>query len=173
MQKHVLFIQGAGQGAYEEDGKLAEYLQDVLGSEYDVRYPRMPNEEKPEYETWKAQIGEDLSTLNGEVFLVGHSVGGSVLLKYLSEEEMTNTITGVFLIAPPYDESVLQEDSSSKLHKVPSIFFYHSRDDEIVPFSHLTYYAEKLPKATIRKLDGRGHQFDNDLSEIVEDIKGL
>ena len=173
MQKHVLFIQGAGQGAYEEDGKLAEYLQNVLGSKYNVRYPRMPNEEEPKYETWKIQIEKDLSTLNGEVILVGHSVGGAVLLKYLSEEEMTNTITGVFLIAPPYDESVLQNPSPLNFDKIPGIFFYHSRDDEIVPFTHLTHYAEKLPKAIIRKFDGRGHQFNNDLSEVVEDIRGL
>lgn len=173
MQKHVLFIQGAGRGAYEEDGKLAGYLQDALGSDYDVLYPKMPNEENPDYETWKVQITENLSKLNDEVILVGHSVGGAVLLKYLSEEKVSKTITSVFLIAPPYDESVLQEDSSSRLHQVPSIFFYHSRDDEIVPFSHLTHYAEKLPKATIRKFNGRGHQFDNDLSEVVEDIKGL
>lgn len=173
MQKHVLFIQGAGRGAYEEDGKLVEYLQDMLGSEYDVRYPRMPNEDEPEYDRWKIQIEKDLSMLKGETILVGHSAGGSVLLRYLSEEWMRNTITGLFLIAPPYDESVLQEDASSKLHQIPSIFFYHSRDDEIVPFSHLIHYAEKLPKATIRKFNGRGHQFDNDLSEVVKDIEAL
>ncbi|PTM53273.1 alpha/beta hydrolase [Desmospora activa] len=173
MQKHILFIQGAGHGAYEEDGKLAGYLQDALGSNYNVLYPKMPNEEKPDYETWKVQISKDLSKLNGEVIFVGHSVGGSILLKYLSEEKLTKTITSVFLIAPPYDESVLQEDSSSKLQEIPRIFFYHSRDDEIVPFSHLTHYAEKIPKAIIRKFDGRGHLFDNDLSEVVEDIKGL
>lgn len=173
MQKAVLFIQGAGQGAHEMDRKLAGFLQDALGPEYDVLYPEMPNEGEPEYETWKVRIEESLSRLNGEVILVGHSAGGAVLLRYLSEEKVTRAISGVFLIAPPYDESVLPEHSSLKLDKVPSIFFYHSRDDEFVPFSHLKHYTEKLPKAIIRKFDGRGHQFNNDLSEVVKDIKAL
>lgn len=173
MQKLVVFIQGAGQGAYEIDGKLAGHLQDALGSKYDVRYPKMPDEKNPEYGTWKDQIEEYLSTLNGEVILVGHSAGGAILLRYLSDEKVTKAISGVLLIAPPYDESVLQEVSSSRLLEELRVFFYHSRDDESVPFTHLTHYAEKLPKATIRKFDGRGHQFDNDLSELVEDIKGL
>ena len=36
MKKPVLFIQGAGEGAYEEDRKLADSLQDALGAEYQV-----------------------------------------------------------------------------------------------------------------------------------------
>ncbi|MFQ3545735.1 alpha/beta hydrolase [Halobacillus rhizosphaerae] len=173
MQKQVLFIQGAGQGAYEVDGKLAGDLQEALGIEYHVLYPEMPNEEEPEYGTWKSEIEECLRRMDGEVILVGHSVGGAVLLKYISDEKVSNKITSLFLIAPPYDETVLTEDSSAALDKVPKIYFYHSRDDDIVPFSHLTHYAEKLPKATFRTVDGRGHQFSNDLSEVVEDIKGL
>jgi len=53
------------------------------------------------------------------------------------------------------------------------IFLYHSRDDEIVPFAHMAIYAKKLPQATIRKFNGRGHQFNNDLSEVAKDITSL
>lgn len=181
MKKHLLFIQGGGQGAYEADEKLAMNLQDLLGSDYDVLYPRMPDEEKPEYEAWKDQIVKDLTTLDGEVIVVGHSFGASLLLKYLSEEELTKPIAGVFLIAPPYwgaedwevEEYALSEDFVSKLSKIQPMFFYHSRDDEWVPFTHLTLYKEKLPKAVIREVDGRGHQFNNDMSEVAQDIKNL
>jgi uncharacterized protein len=61
----------------------------------------------------------------------------------------------------------------SKLPKSAGIFLYHSRDDETVPFEHLELYARMLPQATVRKLEGRGHQLNNDLSEIAEDIKTL
>jgi hypothetical protein len=43
----------------------------------------------------------------------------------------------------------------------------------IVPFAHLAMYAEKLPQATIREVDGGGHQFNNDLSEVALDIANL
>lgn len=54
MKKQVLFIQGAGEGAYEEDEELVNSLRDRLGSEYNVRYPKMPEEENQGYEAWKA-----------------------------------------------------------------------------------------------------------------------
>jgi serine hydrolase len=180
MKKHVLFIHGAGQGAYEEDRLLVASLQDALGSAYNVRYPQMPEEDSAAYTDWKAPIITELSTLDGEVILVGHSVGSSVLLKYLSEEQVEQPVAGLYLIATPYwgadefwkwDEGRLPEDAAEKLASIPRIFFYHSRDDKTVPFAHLALYAAKFPQATIREVDGRGHQFEPDLADVAEDIR--
>jgi predicted alpha/beta hydrolase family esterase len=181
MNKQVLFIQGAGTGAYEEDGKLVKSLRDRLGSKYNVRYPNMPEEEDQGYEAWKAQISKELDKIDDELILVGHSIGSSMLLKYLSEENVKNSIQGILLIAAPYwgtggwqmDEFAVDEGSASEILKGPPVFFYHSRDDDIVPFTHLMLHAEKFPQATIREFDGRGHQFNNDLSEVAADIKSL
>ena len=120
---------------------------------------------------------------NGAI-LVGHSLGGSFLLKYLSDEKVEKAIAGIFLIATPYwgddgwrydgyEALALPKDFPSNLPSGTPIFFYHSRDDEIVPFAHLTLYARKLPQATIHALDARGHQLRNDLSEVAADIKSL
>jgi predicted alpha/beta hydrolase family esterase len=160
---------------------MAANLQDVLGAAYDVRCPKMPNEDRPEYEAWKDQIAKELHSVDGEAILVGHSLGASVLLKYLSEEGAGKLVAGVFLIAPPYwgaedwevGEYALQEGFASKLPEALPVFFYHSRDDQWVPFAHLALYEEKLPQATIREFDGRGHQFNDDLSEVARDIKRL
>lgn len=181
MKKQVLFIQGGGQGAHEADGELVVYLQNGLGAEYDVLYPKMPNLENPEYEPWKIQARKELAALDGEVMLVGHSLGGSVLLKYLSEKTSEKSIAGLFIFAAPYwgakdwqiDEFTLREDFSAKLPQILRIFLYHSRDDEVVPFAHLAHYAEKLPRATVRALDGRGHLFNAGFPELVDDIKSL
>jgi uncharacterized protein len=181
MRKQVLFVHGGGQGAYGEDKKLATNLQDVLGAAYEVRCPKMPDEGRPEYEAWKERIARELTALDGEVVLVGHSLGASILLKYLSEENAEKPVAGVFLVAPPYwgaedwevSEYALQADFASKIPKELAVFFYHSRDDEWVPFAHLALYAEKLPQATIHEFDDRGHQFDDDLSEVTQDIKRL
>lgn len=181
MKKQVLFIQGAGKGAYEEDGKLVKSLQERLGAEYNVLYPKMPEEEDSGYEVWKAEISKEIAFLNGRVILVGHSVGSSMVLKYLSEERFEKFLAGVFLIAAPYwgtggwqiDGFTLDESRVSKLLKTFPIFFYHSRDDDIVPFAHLALHTEKFPQAIVREFDGRGHQFNNDLSEVAEDIKSL
>jgi predicted alpha/beta hydrolase family esterase len=181
MTKHVLFIHGGGgEAAYEEDRLLVASLQNVLGAAYDVHYPKMPLEESAEYSDWKAQIATELSTLDDEVILVAHSVGGSILLKYLSEEQVAKPIGGLFLLAAPYfggddnwnyAEMNLPQDFAAKLPAIPRIFLYHSRDDEVVPFAHLALYAAKLPGATIHVFDRRGHQFENDLAEVAEDIR--
>ena len=184
MKQQILFIQGGGEGAYQEDEKLVAYLQDALSPAYEVLYPQMPNESDPDYEPWKVKIGKELAVLEGKVMLIGHSLGGSFLLKYLAEEKIEKRIAGIFLMATPYwggegwqyegyERIALPEGFASKLPQGAPIFLYHSRDDEIVPFAHLALYAEKLPQATIREFDGRGHQFNNDLSEAASDIANL
>ena len=185
MGRHVLFIHGAGEGALKEDEKLVASLRDSLGLPYEVYYPAMKNEDDPNYEIWVGQIKEELVTLNDAVVLVGHSVGASILLKFLSETEIKKNVLGIFLIATPfwggdkgwkydgYEKLVLPSEDSSKLPEDVPVFLYHSRDDEVVPFAHLALYAERFPKATIRELDGRGHQLNNDLSEVANDIKQL
>jgi uncharacterized protein len=180
----ILFIQGGGAGAYEADQQLVVPLRRALGTGYELFYPKMPRESEPDYRNWKRQIEKKLGRLKNGAILVGHSLGGSFLLKYLSDQKVENAIAGVFLIATPYwgdegwryegDGSVtLPKDFPSKLPSGTPLFFYHSRDDEIVPFAHLTFYATKLPQATIQALDLRGHQLKNDLSEVAADIKSL
>jgi uncharacterized protein len=180
LKKHVLFIHGAGEGAFEEDGLLVASLQNALGLAYDVHYPKMPEDDSATFADWKAPIERELAALDDEVILVGHSVGGSVLIKYLSEQQLDTPITSLFLLGTPYwgadefwkwDEARLPEDVAIKLTSIPQIFLYHSCDDEVVPFAHLTLYAAKLPQATIREFDGCGHQFGNDLAEVAEDIR--
>lgn len=184
MKKQVLFIQGAGEGAYQDDKKLATSLRHSLGPEFEIHYPTMPDEENAPYEQWKHEIEKELASMQGSIILIGHSVGASILIKCMSEIEVTKPIVGIFLIANPfwggngwlyegYEELALPNGFAARLPKGASIFLYHSRDDEVVPFAHLALYAEQLPQATVRKFDGRGHQFNNDLSEVAADIKSL
>ena len=184
MVTHVLFIQGAGQGAYEEDKKLATSLQEALGAGYEIRYPAMPDESNAPYEQWKRHIVEELATMQGPIILVGHSVGGSVLAKCLSEIEVGKSVVDIILMATPfwggdgwryegYEELELPQDAAVKFPKGPRLLLYHCRDDETVPFGHLALFAKVLPHAHVRELDKGGHQFNNDLSIVAKDIKSL
>ena len=184
MTKHVLLIQGAGTGACEEDKKLAASLTKSLGTDYEVHYPAMVDEENAPYEQWTQQIEQELAAMQGPIILVGHSVGASVLIKWLSETEVRTPIGGIFLTATPfwggngwlyegYEELALPEEPATKLPTGVSIFLYHCRDDETVPFDHLAHYAQVLPQATVRELAAGGHQLNNDLSEVARDIKTL
>lgn len=185
MTKQILFIHGAGEGAHQEDQALVDNLQEGLGSGYDVHYPKMSQEGTPKYLLWQEQLTKELAGLGGELILVGHSLGASVLLKYVSEEKMEQPVRGLFLLASPYwgaedweaNEYTLREDFAATLPETMPTVFYQSREDTIVPFSHLGLYRDALSQATFHELDKQdkygGHQFGNDLTEVAEDIKSL
>ena len=181
MTQRILFVHGGGEGAHEADEKLAKSLQGALGNPYEVRHPEMPDEDAPEYGAWKYRIAEELAGMDGDVILVGHSLGASILLKYLSEENPETAVSGLFLVATPFwgaedwevDEYALDKNFATDLPEGLPIFFYHGRNDEVVPLTHLAFYESKLPRATFRRLDGRGHQFGDDLSEVARDIEKL
>lgn len=178
MKRFILFIHGGG--AFEEGRKMAASIREALGGSCEVRCPKMPDEDRPEYEAWKRKLSEELSVVDGKAVLVGHSLGASILLKFLSEEEPEIPVAGLFLLAPPFwgteewevDEYALRRDFASRLPGSIPTFLYHSRDDEVVPFSHLALYAEKLPRAAVRDLGNQGHYF-GDLSEVARDIESL
>ena len=181
MNQHVLFIQGGGgKEDYEADAKLVTSLREALGKPYTVHYPHLANESSPDFGRVK-QIGKEISLIHGEVILVGHSLGASMLLKYFSEKETKKKIIGIFLISTPFWSGneewkkglKLHEDFPDKLPKNVPIFLYHCRDDEEVPFDHLSIYARKLPQATVREIERGGHQLNNNLSLVANDIKTL
>ena len=178
----VLFIQGAGNMHEPEgSGRLAAYLGRELGTDYRVLAPEMPNADYPDYRSWRDRIEQQLGAIDGEqVTLIGHSFGGSVLLKYLAEGSYRKPVRGLFLVSVPnwgpdgwaYDEFAAPNDIASRLPAM-EIFLYHSRDDPEVPFAHLSYYQEHLPTATVRPIDGSEHSFVAGLPTLVEDIKSL
>lgn len=102
MAKQVLFIQGAGKGAYKEDELLVRSLRRALGPGYEVHYPKMTAEDDPQYDQWRQQIEEGVATLDEPVILVGHSLGGSYLAKALTEIEIDEAVVGVFLLEAPF-----------------------------------------------------------------------
>lgn len=179
MKKQILFLHSAGpQGKNEGSSGLVAYLQKELSHDYNVQFPKMPNPDEPDYEAWRKKTEEELSKVEDGVILVGHSLGGSVLLKQLSEHPFNKQIAGLFLVATPFwgkdmEEYMLADDFASKLPEIPIIMLYHSRHDEWVPFSHLRTYAKKLPKAYVRELYGDEHEFRDGIEELVQDIKSL
>lgn len=183
MSNHVLFIQGGGNGGYEADAVLVASLRKTLSAAYKVDYPKLLSDEtKPNFGLrWLEQIGRAISSVRGEVILVGHSLGASMLLKYLSENKIEKDIAGIFLVAPPYwsgnedwvQPLKLREGFADKLPKDVPIFFYQCKDDEVVPFNHLTFYKQNLPRAVYREISHGGHQLNNDLTLVANDIKSL
>lgn len=172
-------IHGAGKPRRRQGRVYWEpLLGDTLGRGYRVLAPRMPRPEHPQYWTWARRIDELIRRTRRPV-LVGHSFGASVLLKYLAETVRRPTPAGLFLVAmpfwgPDFPEFALPPDFGVRLRDLSPIFLYHSRDDADVPIKHLQRYRRLLPHATVRVLDGRGHEFNQaQFPELAADIRGL
>ena len=66
-----------------------------LGPDYEIRYPRVPNEADPNYRTWKAALHKEFATLDDDALLVGHSLGGTILVKAIVEEPNQRAFGGI------------------------------------------------------------------------------
>jgi hypothetical protein len=178
--RQVLFVQGGGRGAHDAwDRKLVAGLEGALGPAYTIHYPRMPDEADPDPARWKKSIARELRKLSDGVFLVGHSVGAAILLDYLAGGTVERRAAAVFLIAAPFigdggwpsGDLRPTRQTARDLRDVAPLYFYQGRADGTVPFSHIEMFAAAFPHASIRRLDGRDHQLNDDLSEVGHDIR--
>jgi predicted alpha/beta hydrolase family esterase len=182
MTKQILFIQGGGAGAYDDwDSKLVASLTRELGRGYDIRYPRMPNEAEPNYTIWKAALEHEIAALDDAAILVGHSVGGTIVINALAEQAVVRKLAGVLLISAPFvgrggwssDDIKPSPDLGGRLPPATPTYLYHGSEDDTVPYAHVDLYKQAIPHACVRKLEGRDHQLNDDLSEVAADIRRL
>jgi predicted alpha/beta hydrolase family esterase len=181
MTAQVLFIQGGGAGTHDEwDSKLVDSLRRELGTGYDVRYPRMPNEADPSYPVWKARLADEIASLDDGVIVMGHSVGGTILINALAEVPPKQKLAGVFLIAAPFvgaggwpSDDISTANLGARLPPETPIYLYHGGMDDTVPPTHVDLYVDAIPRAMVRRLPDRDHQLNNDLAEVAADIRAL
>ncbi len=162
----------------------AEWLDKKLGGEYEIIRPRMPLQDSAKYEEWKIHFERFVPLLRNDVILVGSSLGGIFLAKYLSEHKFPKKIQGMFLICAPFDNTSEGEDlvggfklktNLTLLEKnTKNLYLLFSEDDDVVPVSHAEKYRKKLKNAnTIIYKSKNGHFKIAEFPEIVKMIKGL
>ena len=177
--QQILFIQGGGAGTHDEwDDKLVDSLRRELGDGYEVRYPRMPDEDDPSYARWSAAIRREMAALDDGAVVAGHSVGATILINTLAERPPERELRAIVLIAAPFvgtngwtgDEFELPDDLGARLPQGVPVHVFHGLQDETAPPSHADLYARAIPQAQPHRLPGRDHQLDNDLSEVAKTI---
>jgi predicted alpha/beta hydrolase family esterase len=176
----LLLIQGGGADVHDHwDDKLVNSLRRNLGAAYDVHYPRMPEEDAPCYARWAPVIRGEMEALEAGSILVGHSVGGTMMINAFAEDPSRYKPGAIILIASPFvgddgwpgDEFKLPIDLGTKLPTGLPVHLFHGLADQIVPASHAHLFARAIPKAVVHLLPGRDHQLNNDLSEVASVIR--
>lgn len=157
-------------------------LAEKLGNNFEVFTPRMPNVTNAHYSEWKIWFERITAFLNESVILIGHSLGGIFLAKYLSENVYPKAIKATILVATPFDDQDREESLAD--FKLPSsltkfakqggdIYLIHSKDDSVVQLEQIEKYKEALPDAKVIILDDRGHFVEESFPEIIELIKDI
>lgn len=154
-------------------------LQQDLGNKYDIIMPPMPNANYAKYSEWKLWFERILPLLNKKLVLIGHSMGGIFLAKYLSENTVPNLVQALVLVAAPYknmsSETLASFNLTRKLANVSKqsskILLAQSTDDEVVEPSHVDFYKKELPNAELMIFKDKGHFKVEHFPELVEWLK--
>ncbi|MEI7688676.1 MAG: alpha/beta fold hydrolase [Candidatus Nomurabacteria bacterium] len=157
--KKIFIIQGFG--GIPNGGWISWIMQQFSKEKIYVCALPMPNPKNPVLSEWLEEISRAINNSqdDDELYIVGHSLGATTLLRYLEINPKNKKIAGVVFVSGvihPLDienkesnfrkiDSFLIPDIDlikvkNKVNKVVSI---HSKDDPIVPFIQ----GEELSKA--------------------------
>ncbi len=158
------------------------YFDKELGKRFEIIKPRMPLQDDAKYEDWKIWFERYIPFLRNNVILIGGSLGGIFLAKYLSEHKFPKKILATYIICPPFDNTLpdealvggfkLKSDLSLIEKNCKNTTFIFSKDDDVVPVSHAEKYRSKLKntKFIIYK-SKNGHFRVSKFPELVRMIK--
>lgn len=159
-----------------------DYLDEKLGKKFEIIRPRMPLQDNAKYEEWKIYFERHFPYLKNNIILIGGSLGGIFLAKYLSENKFPKKILSTYLVCPPFDDTCFTEDlvGGFELKKDLSLMeknsknltLFFSRDDDDVPIEHAKKYRNKLKNAKIIIYKSKNGHFNiSTFPEIVKMIK--
>lgn len=159
-----------------------DYFDKTLGRNFEIIRPRMPLQDYAKYKDWKIYFERHIPYLRNNVILMGGSLGGIFLAKYLSEHKFPKKILSTYLICPPFDNTLpgeslaggfkLKSNLSLLEKQAGNLYLLFSKDDDVVPVSHAKKYAGKLEEAKIIIYKSKnGHFKISKFPEVVRMIK--
>ena len=163
-----------------------DYLEKNLGKRFEVISSRMPLQDYAEYRDWKILFGRYIKLLKSGSILIGSSLGGIFIAKYLSENKLPKKVLSVYLVCPPFDDTIpgedlvggfkLKADLSLIEKNCKNLYLLFSKDDDVVPVSQAEKYRKKLKNAHLiiyRSKNGHFNipTFPEIIRSIKEDIK--
>jgi predicted alpha/beta hydrolase family esterase len=117
---------------------------------YQLYVPALPNTDRPILEEWLATLNHIVGVPDQDTVLIGHSLGGLLVLKYLESLPKGKRIGKAILVAPVVDAIIdmndeeqsianpwleKQLDGQKILTSVGSLSAFFSDDDPAIPLS--------------------------------------
>lgn len=132
---------------------------------HEVIVPDLPQPDSPDPEAWTKALLEEVGTVDEQTIVVGHSLGGTMALRFLEAVEAVSTPKACILIGTPWmikDEKfrgffMSELDFDVLMWKAARFVVLHSRDDKVIPFDHAEKYVKVLHGKLVERNNGEGH----------------
>ncbi|MFM2415212.1 MAG: hypothetical protein RI911_905 [Candidatus Parcubacteria bacterium] len=137
---------------------------------WSILRPQMPNDTNAQYVEWELYFEKVVPYMEQGCVLVGHSLGGTFLLKYLTKHVLPVQPKALHLVAPsfgvPGTSFEVDEDVSVIPTRIPTTI-HHSHDDTVVPYSESVEGILRMPGAQLISYETKGHFIDETFPELV------
>lgn len=142
-----------------------------------VEIPDLPDPENAPFAEWLAALAK--LTPDSETLLVGHSLGGTLILRYLEQTELP--VHSFYLVAAPINDLARNDlhetgffewdfDWEKIKKNSEGRHILASTDDPTVPFWQAEYLIKNL-EAEMHMFNNKGHFKETDLPELVEILR--
>lgn len=171
--EHIVFVHSASEQTKESGSN--PLLRTIPQGKYVWHKQHYPREKGQVYELWVEPFIESLNEIDDHepVTLIGHSFGGTVIMKYLTENQVTQKIKQVILIGSPLfgcddkfsDKDNELRDNAQSYINVP-ITHIQSVDNNRVDIKHQACWQQRFPQMNIITKQSGQHEFHDGIDEL-------
>jgi predicted alpha/beta hydrolase family esterase len=129
--------------------------------------PEMPHAYKPDYDVWRREV--ERYDITPETLLVGHSTGGGLWVRYLSEHPELR-VGKVVLVAPWLDPNNIKKTTFFEFEIDPELVkrtggvtIFNSTNDHPGIHWSVEILRQTIPGLTYREFDDYGHFCSGDM----------
>ena len=92
----------------DEPTRWRETIARRFAGSCEIMMPSMPNKQNARYDEWSLWFERHIPFLRDGVILIGHSMGGIFLAKYLAEHIFPVRVGALVLVAAPFEDESLE-----------------------------------------------------------------
>jgi len=164
--------------------------KELENNNFEVRIPEMPETDVPKIELWVPYLEKAIGQIDGDTYLIGHSVGCQTILRYLETLSSETKIGGVIFVAGWFKLQNLESEEeilAKPWLEIPIDFqkiktfganskfrAILSDNDRYGPLEENKEIFENMVGATVRVESGKGHFTEDDnITEVPEVLEEL
>lgn len=183
MTKRLIIVHGYGGSPEENWFPWLKSEAEKLGLEVSV--PAMPHTNAPRLDAWLSHLQAVVGTPDRDTYLVGHSLGGTIILRYLETLAPDRRIGGAILVSAFDTEIHFNElnnftddpwDNERIKQATDHLILINSDDDPHVPLSIAKDMRDRFA-APLIIMPGAGHISASagyfELPEVLRELKNL